>query len=338
MLLSGVAALALSGPAAAQTNLLVDAYMPHSHPLVVNLMRPFSADVGRVTNGRVKVNVSTSKMAGSKAQWDAVAKGVTDIALQSTGWKRQLLRLPAVINLPFSVPSSEAASVALWRTHQKFFAPAKEYENKGMKLLGYTTHTGTEFTNSKHALTSIKAFKGMKFRASAGEPTRVVQLLGGTPVVAPGPKIFEYVSKGVVDGVLDGNHAPKAFKFIRYVKHLTKIPGTFGGLAFAYYINKKKWDGISAADRKAIMGVSGEHLSRRIGKGFDVFAGVAVKDMIKAGVKVSAPSPELLATIKKRLEPMEAEYLKRANGRGVDGKAAVNYFRAQSNQLQKQYN
>ena len=73
-------------------------------------------------------------------------------------------------------------------------------------------------------------------------------------------------------------------------------------------------------------------------KDFDVFAGVAVKDMVAAGVKINEPSPDLLAEIKKRLEPMEAEYVKRAKSRGVDGQAAINYFRAQSNQLQKQYN
>ena len=147
-LLSGTALAVYSSPATAEMNLVVDAYMPHSHPLVVNLMRPFGADVGRVTNGRVKVSVSASKMAGSKAQWDAVAKGVTDIAVQSTGWKRQFLKLPPVINLPFSVPSSEAASVALWRTHNKFFSGAREYDSKGMKLLGYTTHTGTEIAKT----------------------------------------------------------------------------------------------------------------------------------------------------------------------------------------------
>ena len=322
-----VAGISLAAPALAQTKLVVDAYVPPKHPFVTGIMKPFSADVKRVTSGRVLVELSASPLSSSRKQWEAVDKGISDIAVQYTGWQRQRIKLPAVAHLPFGISTAEKASVGLWRTQQKFFSKANEF--KGMKLLGFTTHAGNQITTAKQPITSVADLKGQKIRSSTGEPTQALKMLGGVPVTAPGPKIFEFISKGVVDGVMDGSHAPLAFRIVNYIKHSTQIPGTLGAISFAIYMNGDKWNGLSAGDKAAIDGVAGEVISGRGGKEMDDFSGRSVAAMKKAGVKFHQPSDAFMADLKKMLAPLEANWLADAKAKGIDGPAALAFYRQQ---------
>lgn len=327
-LLTGAAAIALAGPASAQTKLMLDVWLPLKHPIKTGYMDKFQTDVAKVTNGRVQIQFPASRLAASSKQWEAAEKGISDAAVTYTGWYRNRIKLPALAHLPFMVPNAEKASVAIWRTSQKYFSKAGEF--KGMKLLAYTTHNGSQIANSKRPITTVADLKGLKIRASAGEATQALNLLGGNPVTTAGPKIFEFVSKGVVDGIQDGMHAPLAFKITRYLKHVTEIPGTLGTITFALIVNERKWDGISQADRAAIESIAGDKLSAHGGKAFDDFTAKSISLMKKDGVQFHAPSPALLAELKKRLAPMQETWVKAAATRGVDGNAAIKYYRSQA--------
>jgi len=121
-----------------------------------------------------------------------------------------------------------------------------------------------------------------------------------------------------------------AFKITRYLKYATQVPGSFGTITFALLVNGKQWDGISSADQKAIEGVSGEGISAYGGKAWDDFTKVSIAKMKEDGVVFSKPSAQLMAQIKERLHPMEAAWIKGAAERGVDGKAAIAYYRSQA--------
>ena len=325
--LAGSIVAASSGTAFAQTKLIIDKYLPATHPLVTGFMLPFKADVERATNGRVVISISDSPLSSSSKQWEAVESGISDIAVQYTGWYRSRIQLPAIAHLPFMIPSAGDASVALWRTHGEMFGKANEF--KGMKLLGFITHSGNQIANSKRPITSLAAFDGLKIRASAGEPTQVARLLGATAVTTSGPQIFEFVSKGVVDGIMDGMHAPMAFRIIRYIKHVTDIPGTLGAISFAVFINEKKWNALSKADQDAIISVSGEKLSRRGGQAFDAFTAKSINEMKSAGATIDRPIAQFQAELEARVESVQTAWIKEAATRNVDGKAAIAYFRRQ---------
>jgi len=327
-LLGGVAIMAVAGPAAAQTKLMLDVWIPNKHPIKTGLMDKLQSDVDSVTNGRVKILFPASKLSASSKQWEAVESGISDVAVSYTGWYRNRIKLPALAHLPFMVPSSEKASMAIWRTQNKFFDKAGEF--KGMKLIAFLTHNGSHIANSKREIKTVDDFKGLKIRASAGEATEVLNLLGGNPVVTSGPKIFEYVSKGVVDGLLDGMHAPRAFKIIRFLKYVTKVPGSLGTITFAVFVNGKKWDGLSVADQKAIEGIAGDKLSAYGGRAFDSFTNGSFAEMNKEGVSIKTASPELMAQLKERLQPMRDTWVKAAAAKGVDGDAAIAYYRSQA--------
>ncbi|MDP6642777.1 MAG: TRAP transporter substrate-binding protein [Rhodospirillales bacterium] len=323
-----VVAAAYAAPASAETKWMYDVWIPLKHPIKTGFQDKFQEDVARVTNGRVKILFPASRLSSSNKQWEAVEKGISDVAVTYIGWYRNRIILPSLAHLPFMVPNAEKASVAIWRTSQKFFRNSGEF--KGMKLLAFVTHNGSQIANSKREIKTLADLKGLKIRVSAGEATQVMKLLGGNPVATSGPKIFEYVSKGVVDGISDGMHAPLAFKIIRYLKYVTQIPGSLGTITFSLIINEKKWNGISKADQKAIVDVTGEKLSAYGGKKWDDFTYKSIGVMKKDGVSFKPPSAKLLADIKKRLQPMQDTWIKNAASKGVDGKAAIAYYRSQA--------
>jgi len=327
-LLGGVAAMAVAGPAAAQTKWMMDVWLPNKHPIKTGLQNKMQTDYNAVTNGRVQIQFPAAKLSASSKQWEAVDSGISDVAVSYIGWYRNRIKLPALAHLPFMVPNAEKASLAIWKTQQKFFNAAGEF--KGMKLLAFLTHNGSHIANSKREIKTVADLKGLKIRASAGEATQSLKLLGGNPVTTSGPKIFEFVSKGVVDGLQDGMHAPRAFKIIRFLKHVTKVPGSLGTITFAVFVKQSKWDGISAADRKAIDGVSGEGLSAYGGRAFDDFTNGSFDMMKKAGVSIKDASPKLVSQLKERLQPMRDTWIKAAAAKSVDGNAAIAYYRSQA--------
>ena len=236
------------------------------------------------------------------------------------------MRLPALAHLPFMVPDAEKASVAIWRTHVKMFD--KVNEMKGLKVLAFVTHNGSQIANSNRPISSLADLKGMKIRSSAGEAQLSLKLMGANPVVTTGAKIFEYVSKGVVDGLQDGMHAPLAFKITRYLKYVTNIPGSMGTITFPLVVGMKKWNGISAADQRAIEAIAGDELSGAGGRAFDNFTAKSVALMKKDGVKFQNAPPAMVAQMKKLLQPMRDTYVKAAATRNIDGNEAIRFYRS----------
>jgi len=58
---------------------------------------------------------------------------MADVAMLANPFERNRLVLPQIAALPWIAPMAEQASVALWRTHHKFFARADEH--KGVELV-----------------------------------------------------------------------------------------------------------------------------------------------------------------------------------------------------------
>ena len=315
-------------PAAAQTELLFNVYVSKKHPIMRGTIAPWTKAVEKASNGRIKVKYPAASLASSRKQWSMLTSGIADVTVASISWIRKRVILTHIAALPFMAPSAQGASVALWRTHEKFFAKADEY--KGVKLLGLFGTSGSQLHNNKRAITRMEDFKGLKVRTSAGTGVKVFTALGATPMAIPGPKIFENFSKGVVDGVATPYIAVGAFKIVRYVKHTTDVPGSFYSSIFYVAMNRKKWDALSKADKDVVMQASGENLARTSGKAWDAGAAGVIRKLKKAGAKIHGASPAFVAELRKRLAFVEQDWIKQAARRGVDGKAALAYFRAQA--------
>ena len=319
------AGLLFAGPASAQTEVLINNYLPPKHPFQTQIVAPWIDEVIVATGGSVKPTLSAAAVAPPK-NWQTVVKGVADVVVLANLFQPKRIQLPPVAEMPLNSGSSEKTSAALWTTHEKFFAAANEYD--GAVLLGSFSLTPNVIHSGGTPITSIADLKGYKLRASPGITTNVLKELGAVPVASGPSKIFGLISKGVVDGVAVPAHGLRAFRMLPYIKATTTFPGGLSNTTFSLLMNQDKWDSLSAEQQAQVMSVSGAHISSK-GPGMDKVAAGSLKALRDQGGQVVAADAEMVAAIAKFSAQLEADWLAKANAKGVDGPAALAFFRAQ---------
>jgi TRAP-type C4-dicarboxylate transport system substrate-binding protein len=315
-----------SSKAANSVDLLINNYLPGKHPFQVAIQGPWAKAVKTATMGSVTPKFSAAAVGPATKNWQTVTKGIADVVLLANIFQRKRIQLPTVSEFPLSSPGALNTSNALWKTHEKFFKKANEY--KGTHLLGSFVLTPNVVHSLNKPIKTVADLKGFKIRASPGLAVKVLSALGAVPVASGPFKIFTLASTGVVDGVSVPAHGLFAFKIMPYVKYVTVIKGGLTNTSFSFLINGKKWDGLSKTQQDQIMSVSGMAISNK-GNITDKIAAGALNALKKKGGKVISPDPSLIAALQKIAASSQNTWLKNANAKGVDGKAALAFFQSQ---------
>ncbi|MGA8005066.1 MAG: TRAP transporter substrate-binding protein DctP [Burkholderiales bacterium] len=325
------AALAAAGiaprNASAQT-ILFNCFFPPQHYTCRVMLRDWSKQIAKATDGRVKFNIPPKSLAAPSDQYDGVVNGVMDGAIQFNQFISNKVTGIQIGQLPFiGTESAESGSVALWRTYRKFFAKKDEYGP--VKLLADYATNGAEFWSmTDKPILSIEDLKERKMWALPGVTANIIKATGSAVVAGPAVQMLETISKGVVDGYVGVPFSSvTSFKLLDYTKSGTIFPDKIFTPTFSFFISLKKWNTISPADRKAIVALSGEKISRHFGQVQD---GVQKKSKIavaKHGIKTFPGDPAMLARLEAIGQPMTDAWLKKVAAMGVDGKAAIAYYR-----------
>ncbi len=326
---ASLSALVVSGSAlAAPVEILLSPFAPPNDLINTHIVRPWAEDVKRVTEGRVVIKFSDTSLSAPPQQWEMVTQGIADAGYTFNGFQLNRLLLPQVAHLPFLGPSAEASSLALWRTHQKFFEPAAEY--KDVVLLGLIVGpTGQIFSLTDKPLDSVEKFKGLKTWGLPGIPAREADALGASVVPGPAVRIHDVVSKGIVDAFMGiALYHADAYNGLQFAKSATIVPGGISAPSFSLIMSKTAWAKIPAADQKLVMSVSGEAIARRA-KAYDDGEKAATTKFLAAGGKVIPASAQLTSALLNTWQTMEGEWIASADKRKVDGKAALQFYRAE---------
>jgi TRAP-type C4-dicarboxylate transport system substrate-binding protein len=316
----------------AQTVWRYSNWLPPTHPVSEGVAKVWAQQVEQATEGRVKIEI-LAPLGAPPAHLDLVRNGVADVAGISTTYTAGRFILLRGLEMPFMSDSNSAMSIAAYRTYEKFFAKANEFQ--GVKLAGLALVGPNEVYTTKKPIHSIDDFKGLKLREAGGTTKEVAELLGATPFFVPAPQVYDVLSKGVGDGVLFPPESIPSFKLNGVVRYGVHVPGGFHQTAFAFIINQAKWNALSPADQAAISKLTGEHMARLWGELWDKTNADAIEQMNKGGVKIETASPALLADIRKRLSSLETGWIAEAAKKGVDGRAALEYMRAEVKALEK---
>lgn len=331
LLLTLFAALS-TGAAQAQTVWRFSNWLPPTHPVSEHVIKVWAKQVEDATQGRVKVDV-ISPLGAPPAHLDLVKNGVADVACITTAYTAGRFTLLRGLELPFMSNQNSAMSIAAQRTYDRFFRKANEFE--GLKFGGLAVVGPYQIYTTKKAIATIDDFKGQKIREAGGLTKDVVETLGATPFFAPAPQTYEVLSKGVGDGVLFPPESIPGFKVTSVVRHGVHVPGGFNQAAFALIINEAKWKALPPNDQAAIEKLLGEHYARLWGELWDRTNAEAIDQMTKAGIQLRDASPQLLGEVRRRFAPFEANWLADAAKKGVDGKAALDFYRAEIRSLEK---
>ncbi|NML31923.1 TRAP transporter substrate-binding protein DctP [Paraburkholderia antibiotica] len=322
--------MALPAVVQAQTTLVINAFLPPQHIFNVDVMKPWAADVERVTQGRVKVVFPPTSIGSPQQQWDVVRKRIVDGAYIFNGLIQNKARLVQLAHLPLGSSTAEGMSIALWRTYTKYFETADEYRD--VHLLALVVFPAGELYGLHQPVTSLDSIHGVKFWALPGVASTLMDRGGAGVVATPAAKMSELVAGGTVDGFAGIPEMDAArFNVLRYARYETTVPGGVTAPSFSLFVNRQVWESIAPADRDAITALSGEAFARRMAT-LDTVNRQAREQAVAQGLKLVEPSPAFVDSLRTLAQPLDKQWLANAARLHVDGPAALAYYRSVAQQ------
>ncbi|MCD8505453.1 MAG: TRAP transporter substrate-binding protein [Burkholderiaceae bacterium] len=293
--LAFTALAALSPVSQATTTLTLSSWLPPSHFVNTDILQPWMQRVSEVTDGRVKIEVLPKPAGTPVRHWELARKGVADITWGNFTYEPERFRHIWFAELPMMGSNTEATSVALWRTYEKYLSENPAFS--GVVMLGVGLLGGGQFHHPSKAVVSPGDLQGQKVRMGGPIQKRIIEDLGAVPVSAPGTRAYELLEGGVIDASLHGLESVVNFKLDGKLRYTTIVPNALYDATAFIVINERKFKTLSAEDQKAILEVSGEALSRAWGQVFDQQMAAAEKQLRANGHQFSDPNAELLAQI-----------------------------------------
>ncbi|MFT5113629.1 MAG: TRAP-type C4-dicarboxylate transport system substrate-binding protein [Parasphingorhabdus sp.] len=315
------------GSAQAATTLNLSSWLPPTHPIVADMIKPWIEAVKKESGGSLDIRILPKPLGKPPAHFDLAKDGVADITYGVHGYQPGRFLLTKAVEMAFLGESAETISVAYWRIHQKHLAAADEH--KGVQLLGLMSHGPGNMFNTKRALNTLADLNGLKIRVGGGVINDVAGAIGATPLLKPAPASYELVSNGVADGVFFPSESIKSFKLDKLIKHATLVPGGLYNTSFFLVANPASFAGLSQADQDALMRASGENFAHIAGKGWDAADQRGRDAMTAAGVAVITASDAMVAEIKAKTGPIEAAWVAAAKAKGIDGAMVMQDLRAE---------
>jgi len=317
--------IALSTSAMAETVMRVASWLPPTHPQNAVVLDTWGKWIDEATEGRVKLEIEYG-MGHPKTLFDLVEDGAVDASWSVHGYVPGRFKLTESVELPNLGASAEAASVALWRVHQKHYKPANEHE--GLVVAALFTH-GPGQIHLAEPITSLKEMEGRKIRLGGGIQSKLGERMHVTPVGAPAPKVYEMMQQRVVDGVFIPAGEQKTLRLNEVTKQLVLLPGGMYTMSFSIFMNPDFVAELSEKDRKAIMSVSGEKLSALAGSAWDEGDKKGLEVAKQAGVSILQvqPGDQIDQEFQNLTQGMDADYLARVADRDVDAAAALKELR-----------
>lgn len=313
----------LAGAAwAQQVTLRVHHFLPAQASIPKLAIEPWAKKLEADSGGRIKVQIFPAmQMGGTPPQlFDQARDGVADVTWTVLGYTPGRFPRMEVFELPFIAPShgrsAEVTSKAAWDFAQKFAAD----EFKDVKLLAVHTH-GPGLIHTKQPVTGLESMRGMKIRGGTRIVNNMLTKLGATPVGMPVPQVTEALSKGVIDGTTIPWEVGPSLKVHELVKNHTTFAGdrALYTMAFAFSMNKAKYESLPPDLKKVIDDNAGAALSAAFGRAMDQ-ADVTGRDIaLKAGNKIT--QLELAETQRwlRTASSVEDDWVKEVRGKGIDG-------------------
>lgn len=297
-------------------------WLPPNHHVNVNAMYPWFAEIEKVTDGRVRVEVLPKVVGTAASQFDVIRDGLADISFIVAGYT------------PGRFPLAEMGEMSWVGNDARLFAPIfndvyNEYmlkagEFEGVKLMTIFSNSPGNIATVDKPVRSMADLKGLKLRSTGPWTTSVLNAVGAIPILKSSNEAFEMMSTGVIDGSLGQRETVKNMNMMDLIHHYTIIPGGLFSAGLAVIMNEDAWNRISPADQAAIEAISNDKLAAAMGKSFhDADAAAEAEMRARPGIEISVADDAFLADLHKVTDQLEQEWAVRARAKGVADPLAV---------------
>ncbi|WP_417725551.1 TRAP transporter substrate-binding protein [Salipiger sp.] len=311
--------MAIAIPAAARADditLRYSNWLPPGYFVLTDIVEPWIADVERVTEGRVKIEVLPKVVGTVAGQYDVLIDGLADVSFLTPSYTPGRFPLIDGMELPFLGDSALRRSPASWRAYEKYIAPTGTFDE--VQLISLIAGNTAHIVTTSKEIASKDDLAGLKLRTPSPSVSEMVTLLGGTPISKPFTEIYELAAGGAIDGAVIPFETMEAFKLEGALKQITVVPGGMVNTINILAINKDKWNRISEADREAIMSISGEVVARRSGEVHQANTDKAMASLPEAGVAFATIPDAAMPAITEALQPIRDAWVARAKEAGMD--------------------
>lgn len=284
----------------------------------------FSKSIEDASGGTVKIVIDKSAVAKPPGQFDLAKNGIRDMVMHVAAYTPGRFVMYRMAEVPFATPNAATGSEGFHKWYVKNGFDKVEF--KGAVLVSAFVH-GPGLLHSKKEIKSVADIKGVKIRVGGGG-VLMARSLGGVPVAMSATKAHESLQRGTTDAAFFPWEAVHGFKLAKLVKYHLEIPGGLYTTPFMVAMNKKRFDGLPARARQALLTAGGARGARLIGERWDAADKVGRQDAINAGNKIQTISPAQSKAWGKRISLISDNWIKKANEKGYNGQKLLQELRA----------
>jgi TRAP-type C4-dicarboxylate transport system substrate-binding protein len=306
--------------ASAETMRCSHQFPPQHH--VTGLIERWAADVGRLTKGRIDVDlIGDAKLFKPEDNILAVAKGEVECAFSlNYQWARKLPLMYATL-APFMMQSPNIPQG--WTNSGAAHLLEARMRDKGVQSVAWLFQTNQSVitSNDRHILRPVD-FDGLRMRGHTPAFDETLKQLGVETVPLHASQLYEAMRTGVIDAAITDVAVAVSRRFYEQQDHMVVLP-----MVSAYvsgYVTPQWYDllddDLKEAFRQA--GESAMRLSVNVSQAAAAAAPAALRDH---GVDVHVASAEEIEVLREALQPYFLDlFLEEA---GEDGRKLLDLIR-----------
>ena len=293
-------------------------WVPASHPLH-KAMEDWGNSLNKASGGSITFKVFPAQQLGKAFDhYDMARDGIADVTYINPGYQPGRFPVIAAGELPFLIKDAKGGSQALDAWYRQYAAA----EMKDVKFCLAFVHDPGAIHSKPKKIMVPGDIKGLKLRPAHATVAAMVTELGGTNVQGGAPDVRDFLEKGVVDSVTFPWGSLILFGADKVTKYHMDVP--LYTTTFAWVMNKAKYDGLSAGQKKAVDDHCSGEQARKVGDPWAEFefAGRA-KIAALPDHEVYPISADQLAEWRKATAPLEAKWADAVKKAGVDPVATL---------------
>ncbi|MGV2864523.1 TRAP transporter substrate-binding protein [Achromobacter sp. ESBL13] len=267
--------------------------------------RFLAQELEKVSGGKLKMKTFGSANLGSDEQMQgALAGGAQEMMVGSTAPLAGMVKEFGVFDLPFLFNSEKEADAVL--DGQLGQDLLKKLEAKGLVGLVYWENGFRNMTNSKRPIARAEDLQGIKLRVMQNQiALGVFNTLGANAVPMPFSELFTALETRTVDGQENPITTIQSSKFYEVQPFLTITRHVY--TPWVVLASKKWWDTLSPDEQKLVRQAA--EASREFErKDSRADSTKAMTTLEKAGMKINTVSPEEVARMRQKVQPVVDKY------------------------------
>lgn len=269
-------------------------------PLGVGATR-FAEIVERKSGGKLKVKVfGDGTLGGEQQMISALQGGTVEATIVLPAALSGLVKGFAVLDLPFVFDSErQAAHVLDGPAGQRLmsYLPDKQLVGLGFMETGFR-----HYTNSKHPITRVEDFSGLKLRAFQN-PVYIdsTSALGATPLPLSFTELYTALENKTVDGQENSYATIESTKIDEVQKYLTPTRHIYA--AQLILVGRKFWDRLSVDEQAILQDAAREaiQVQRLAARSLEARARESLR---RKGMQFSEITPREMERLRERIRPV----------------------------------